>query len=65
MCPVCIMTAIVFGPGLLTACGINWLGKKSGSGDAGNSAGTLTLGLGDGPSENQNANSEVAEEHAA
>lgn len=61
MCPICILTAAVFGPGLITACGINWLGKMRGKNDDDSAAGTL--GLGDG--ENEQATSEAEHEHAA
>ncbi len=63
MCPICILTAAVFGPGLITACGINWLGKLRGNSDEDGAAGTLTLGLGDGESER--ATGEAEREHAA
>lgn len=59
MCPICILTAAVFGPGFVTACGINWLAKLRGkNGDEG-VAGALTLGLCDGANESNDA--EVSE----
>jgi hypothetical protein len=45
MCPICILTAIVLGPGLVTACGINWLGMKCRKNGEADCAGSLTLGL--------------------
>lgn len=45
MCPICILSAMVFGPGLIAACGVNGLAKLRGrSGDA-EADGALTLGL--------------------